>query len=154
MTPSTRVRMVRALAVGSGAAAGVVGGAVAGGWWWAAGLMVVVAAIGSVRDRMLGHAHAVATLVLAAGAVSAGSAWVVPLLVGGFVASLELHAVADRVTVVRPQPALGPVAPTLLAVVALTAAVAVVGAATDGLPALGGVVAGVAAVAALRVIAR
>lgn len=147
--------LVRLAGAGVGVATVVGGGIVAGGWWWLAAAAGVVGAVGGMFDRQLAFALVLSALALVGGVVDSGHDWVVALLATGTVASIELAAAADRVTVVRSRVTdLGQVIRTIPAVVALSSAVLVVGNVSDGGPALAPVGAALAAVVAIRVIAR
>ena len=148
-------RSVRLLAAASGTATALGGGALAGGWWWAVAGVAAVAAIGAATDRQLGFGQVLASLVLVGGVVVAGHDWYVAVLAAGTVASFELLAAADRVTLVRPAvPDLGWVARVVPSAAVLAAAVLVVGGVSGTLPAAGVAGAALAAVVGLRVVAR
>ena len=145
----------RAIGVTLGAVTMLSAGVLAGDWWWVAALIGAVAAVGSVADRHLAHAHVLATLVLAVGLAVESAIWFVPLLVAGTIGTIELCAAADRTTVIRPVvPDVKRAAITIPATAVLSAAVLV----TAELPvaAFSGavVVAAAAGVVATRVIAR
>lgn len=147
--------LVRLAGAGVGVATVVGGGIAAGGWWWIAAAAGVVAAAGGMFDRQLAFALVLSALALAGGAVDAGRGWVVALLAAGTIASIELAAAADRVTVVRRRVTdLAQVARTVPAVAALSSAVLVLGNVSGDGPALSPVGAALAAVVAIRVIAR
>lgn len=133
----------------------VVAGLLTGQWWWVAAAVGVLAATGSIADRQLAHAHALATLALAVGLAVESHGWFLPLLVAGTIASIELGAAADRTTIIRPRVLdLRDVAATSAASAALAAAVFAVGF-VPAVAAAGGVlVAAAAGVLATRVIAR
>lgn len=130
-------------------------GALAGSWWWLPALGGAVSAVGAVVDRQLAYAQVLAVLALGVGLAVEGALWSVPLLVGGVVASIELGAAADTVTIVRPRVP-RPVASAgaaLLAVV-VSAIVLVLGELPVVAAAGSVVVAAAAAVVATRVLAR
>lgn len=140
-------------AVGMATAAG--GGVAAGGWWWIAAAAGIVAAVGGIFDRQLAFALVLSALALVGGVVDAGNGWVVALIAAGTIASIELSAAADRTTVVRTRVTdLGRVARTVPAAAVLSSAVLVVGNVSGNGPALAPVGAALAAVVAIRVIAR
>lgn len=150
MTPS----VLRIAGAAVGALSTIVAGALAGGWWWAAGAAGAVAAIGGAVDRQLGLAQVLVTLLLAVGLAAADVEWFVPLLAAGTIGGLELGALADRRTVVRPRVD----ADGVLGSVALTVGVAttvLLASALPDLPTTAAVLgAAAAAVVAVRVIAR
>lgn len=143
----------------AGAAVGVAVAGAAGwivqGWWWLAAVVAAVGAIGAVSERQLTHLQVLGALALAGGAVATDQRWVIPLLAGGVVASVELLASADRVTVARPRvPDLGRVVPAAAGATAIAALVLVVAALAPAAAAMFGVGGALAAIAAMRVIAR
>ena len=147
--------LVRLLGAAVGVTAALVGGMAAGGWWWVAAGIGASASVGGILDRHLAFAQVLASLILAAAVVDAGQGWLVAAIAAGTVASIELAAAADRTSVVRPAvPNLDRVARSAAAAAALAAAVLVVGAVSTGLPAAAPVGAALAAVFAIRVIAR
>ena len=138
-----------------GAGTAVAAGAVAGGAWWAVGVAGAAACMGSIFDRHLDHVQVLVALALVAGLVGAGQVWFVVVLAVGTLASIEVRAAADRTTVTRPEVAdLGRIVPASVGVATLTAVLLVVGVASNDMPALATVGAALAAVFAIRVIAR
>lgn len=145
----------RAIGIALGVVTMLSAGVLAGEWWWAAALVGAVAAIGSVADRHLAHAHVLATLVLSVGLAVESATWFVPLLVAGTIGTIELCAAADRTTVIRPVvPDVNRAVITIPTTALLSAAVLIV--AELPVATLSGavIVAAVAGVAATRVIAR
>lgn len=151
----TRRRAVQWPGAALGVAVLLGGGLLAGSWWWVAAGLGSAAGVGAVVDRHLGNAQVVAALVLVAGVVAAGHDWYVVVLAAGTIGAIELLAAADRLSVVRTQvPDLGRVGRVVPFAAVLAAAALVVGAVSTGMPAGGALGAAVAAVLALRVIAR
>ena len=155
MTASRSATAVRCVAGAIAAVAPLGAGALAGGWWWLVAVLGALAGVGAAADRHLGHPQVLATLVLVAGVVATDRGWYVIVLAAGTIGPTELHAAADRITLVRPWvPDVGR-ALAVTATAALVAAVVLgIGATSAGVPAAGAVVASLAAVVALRVIAR
>lgn len=146
---------VRCTAAALAAAAPLGAGVLAGGWWWAAAAVGAVAGIGATADRHLGHPQVLAALVLVAGVVATGHEWYVTVLAAGTIGATELHAAADRITLVRSRvPDLGRAAAATASAALVVAVILVVGTMSSGVPAAGAVVAALAAVVGLRVIAR
>lgn len=144
---------VRLFGASVGALTMLSAGPVMGGWWWSASLTGALAAVGSVADRHLAHAHVLATLVVGVGL--AVESRMVPFVVAGTIGSIELGAAADRTSVVRPSASgLGSVAAATIGSAGLSGLILAMAA----LPrvALSGavVVAAAAGVLATRVIAR
>lgn len=130
-------------------------GVASGGWWLAAAGLGIVATVGAVVDDVSGYVQVLAALALTAGVVSTGSVHLVPVLVAAVVVSIEFGAVADQTSIVRPR-VRG--LPRVLGVgafsAALSAAVLVVGdLTTEGGTAVV-LVAAIAALVAIRVLAR
>ncbi len=146
---------VRMLGAAIGAATMVVAGLLAGRWWWIAAAIGVLAALGSITDRQLAHAHALATLALAVGLAAESHGWFLPLLVAGTIASIELAAAADRTTIIRSRvPGLRDAVVASVGSAALASIVLAVGQ-LPAVAAAGAVlVAAAAGVVATRVIAR
>ncbi|HEU5081714.1 MAG TPA: hypothetical protein VFU14_00095 [Acidimicrobiales bacterium] len=119
-----RAVQVAGALVGSGCLA-VAGLALGGAWWVGAAL----GAVGIVSGRLGAVVHAVATVALAGGAVTAGQEWLVPVLVVGVVATVEAGAVRDRRTVVRARPDTGRAVAATAAAGGLSALLVAVGAA-------------------------
>jgi hypothetical protein len=146
---------VRCAAAVLAAAAALGAGVLAGGGWWLAAVLGAVAGIGAAADRHLAHPHVLATLVLVAGVVATGHEWYVVVLAAGTIGASELHAAADRTTLVRPRvPDLGRTVVASVTAGAVAALVLLIGTMPSGGPAAGAVVAALAAVVGLRVIAR
>ncbi len=117
----------RALAVVCGVAVLVLAALPLGSAWW------LVAAVGAAAAAVASHAPRAATVQAVAAVVLAGATpgdrwWLWVVLGVGTVASIELQAVADRVTVVRLRPSWrGPLV-VVAAASAVATGVAVVGA--------------------------
>lgn len=151
MTPGR----VRAAAVALGVCVALAGGALAGGWWWLAAVIAVAAALAAPFDTQVGLAHVIALVGLAAGLDAVGRLWYVPILVAGSIASIELHAAADRVTAVRRTvPGTTPAAVTFPVALGLAFAVLLVAALPTPAVAGAAVLSAGAVVVATRVIAR
>ena len=155
MTAIRSATTVRCVAASVAVIAALGAGVLAGGWWWSVAGVAALAGIGAAADRHLGHPQVLATLVLVAGVVATGHEWYVIVLAAGTVGATELHAAADRITLVRPRvPDLGRALAATASTAVVVAAVLVVGGVSSGAPAAGAVVAALAAVVGLRVITR
>lgn len=146
--------IARSIGVTVGVVAMVMAGALTGSWWWAAAVLGAASAMGAAFDRQLVFSQALAMLAVGVGLSAEASAWFVPVLVVGSIASVELGAVADRTTIIRPNvPELATVGTAALTAGALSAVVLALGEVHVAVAA-GSVAAACGAVVATRVIAR
>lgn len=146
---------VRALGAAVGSAAMVLAGVLTGSWWWVVAILGVMSAVGAVVDGQLAYAQVLAVLALGVALSVEGAVWAVPLLVGGALASIELGAAADRVTIVRTRvPSLRSSSSAVLVAIAVSAIVLLAGELPVVAAAGSAVVAAAAAVVATRVLAR
>lgn len=130
----TTARAVPAAGVAVGLGSAAIAGAVLAGPWWA---VAVVAGAGAVSGRNGSLVQAVATVGLVGGAVAADATWLVPILVGGVVATAEAGVVPEHVTRVRRRVNAGPALAASLAAAATATAILVLGngGAGPGIPA-------------------
>ena len=130
-------------------------GFVLGTWWWIPAAVGAAASAGAWLDPRTSHLAVLAGLGVVAGAIDADATALVVVVTVGFVVSLELYAVADRLSVVRPAvPVLSPVAGAGVVAAAVTSAVLIVGEVSWTRPIGAAVVAALAGALALRVLVR
>lgn len=148
----TTLRSIAA-AIGAGTFLGC-GWALGTVWWIPAGIGAAAVA-GSWLDHRLASVAVLASLGVVAGAIDADTPALIVVITVGLVAAVELFAVADRISIVRPSvSALPPVLGGAVTAGGVTAAVVAVGAVDGTRPIGAAIVAAVAAAVALRVLVR
>lgn len=130
-------------------------GWIAGGGWWAVAGVAAAATVGGLFDRQLAFVQVLVSLALVAAVVDAGQGWAVVVIAAGTIGSLELATAGDRTSVVRcGVPDLRRIARVVPAAAVLSLAILVVGNVSNGGPVLAPAGAALAAVVAIRVLAR